>query len=128
MKIDIPISCGELVDKLTILEIKGKLITESDKLYEVKKEFKKLSATFKILLESNPLVQKYYDELLFINTELWQIDDEIRECEKNNDFGDNFIKLARSVYKTNDQRFHLKNDINKLFNSNIKEQKSYKVY
>jgi hypothetical protein len=128
MKIEIPISCGELVDKLTILEIKGKLITESDKLYEVKKEFKKLSATFKILLESNPLVQKYYDELLFINTELWQIEDEIRECEKNNDFGDNFIKLARSVYKTNDQRFHLKNDINKLFNSNIKEQKSYKVY
>jgi hypothetical protein len=128
MKIEIPISCGELVDKLTILEIKGKLITESDKLYEVKKEFMKLSATFKILLESNPLVQKYYDELLFINTELWQIEDEIRECEKNNDFGDNFIKLARSVYKTNDQRFHLKNDINKLFNSNIKEQKSYKVY
>ena len=128
MKIEIPISCGELVDKLTILEIKGKLITESDKLYEVKKEFKKLSATFKILLESNSLVQKYYDELLFINTELWQIEDEIRECEKNNDFGDNFIKLARSVYKTNDQRFHLKNDINKLFNSNIKEQKSYKVY
>ena len=128
MKIEIPISCGELVDKLTILEIKGKLITESDKFDEVKKEFKKLSATFKILLESNPLVQKYYDELLFINTELWQIEDEIRECEKNNDFGDNFIKLARSVYKTNDQRFHLKNDINKLFNSNIKEQKSYKVY
>ena len=128
MKIEIPISCGELVDKLTILEIKGKLITESDKLYEVKKEFNKLSPTFKILLESNSLVQKYYDELLFINTELWQIEDEIRECEKNNDFGDNFIKLARSVYKTNDQRFHLKNDINKLFNSNIKEQKSYKVY
>lgn len=128
MKIEIPISCGELVDKLTILEIKGKLITESDKLYEVKKEFKKLSVTFKILLESNPLVQKYYDELLFINTELWQIEDEIRECEKNNDFGNNFIKLARSVYKTNDQRFHLKNDVNKLFNSNIKEQKSYKVY
>ena len=75
MKIEIPISCGELVDKLTILEIKGKLITESDKLYEVKKEFKKLSATFKILLESNSLVQKYYDELLFINTELWQIED-----------------------------------------------------
>ena len=128
MKIEIPISCGELVDKLTILEIKGKLITESDKLYEVKKEFMKLSATFKILLESNPLVQKYYDELLFINTELWQIEDEIRECEKNNDFGDNFIKLARSVYKTNDQRFHLKNDVNELFNSNIKEQKSYKEY
>jgi len=128
MKIEIPISCGELVDKLTILEIKGKLITESDKLYEVKKEFKKLSVTFKMLLESNPLVQKYYDELLFINTELWQIEDEIRECEKNNDFGNNFIKLARSVYKTNDQRFHLKNDVNKLFNSNIKEQKSYKVY
>lgn len=128
MKIEIPISCGELVDKLTILEIKGKLITESDKLYEVKKEFKKLSVTFKILLESNPLVQKYYDELLFINTELWQIEDEIRECEKNNDFGNKFIKLARSVYKTNDQRFHLKNDVNKLFNSNIKEQKSYKVY
>lgn len=128
MKIEIPISCGELVDKLTILEIKGKLITESDKLYEVKKEFKKLSVTFKILLESNPLVQKYYDELLFLNTELWQIEDEIRECEKNNDFGNNFIKLARSVYKTNDQRFHLKNDVNKLFNSNIKEQKSYKVY
>jgi hypothetical protein len=128
MKIEIPISCGELVDKLTILEIKGKLITESEKLNEVKKEFRELSITFKTLLESNPLIQKYYDQLLNINTELWLIEDEIRVCEKNNDFGDNFIKLARSVYKTNDKRFHLKNDVNKLFNSNIKEQKSYKEY
>tara|TARA_B110000008_G_C16621841_1_gene424818 strand:+ start:113 stop:499 length:387 start_codon:yes stop_codon:yes gene_type:complete len=128
MKIEIPISCGELVDKLTILEIKGQLITESEKLNEVKKEFKELSVTFKTLLKSNPLIQKYYDQLLNINTELWLIEDEIRVCEKNNDFGDNFIKLARSVYKTNDKRFHLKNDVNKLFNSNIKEQKSYKEY
>ena len=128
MKIEIPISCGELVDKLTILEIKGKLITESEKLNEVKKEFRELSITFKTLLESNPLIQKYYDQLLSINTELWLIEDGIRVCEKNNDFGDNFIKLARSVYKTNDKRFHLKNDVNKLFNSNIKEQKSYKEY
>jgi hypothetical protein len=128
MKIEIPISCGELVDKLTILEIKGQHITESEKLNEVKKEFKELSVTFKTLLKSNPLIQKYYDQLLNINTELWLIEDEIRVCEKNNDFGDNFIKLARSVYKTNDKRFHLKNDVNKLFNSNIKEQKSYKEY
>ena len=128
MKIEIPISFGELVDKLTILEIKGQLITESEKLNEVKKEFKELSVTFKTLLKSNPLIQKYYDQLLNINTELWLIEDEIRVCEKNNDFGDNFIKLARSVYKTNDKRFHLKNDVNKLFNSNIKEQKSYKEY
>jgi|TARA_Y100000389_G_scaffold126573_1_gene123910 hypothetical protein len=128
MKIEIPISCGELVDKLTILEIKGQHITESEKLNEVKKEFKELSVTFKTLLKSNPLLQKYYDQLLNINTELWLIEDEIRVCEKNNDFGDNFIKLARSVYKTNDKRFHLKNDVNKLFNSNIKEQKSYKEY
>jgi hypothetical protein len=128
MKIEIPISCGELVDKLTILEIKGQHITESEKLNEVKKEFKELSVTFKTLLKSNPLIQKYYDQLLNINTKLWLIEDEIRVCEKNNDFGDNFIKLARSVYKTNDKRFHLKNDVNKLFNSNIKEQKSYKEY
>ena len=128
MKIEIPISCGELVDKLTILEIKGQHITESEKLNEVKKEFKELSVTFKTLLKSNPLLQKYYDQLLNINTELWLIEDEIRVCEKNNDFGDNFIKLARAVYKTNDQRFHLKNDVNELFNSNIKEQKSYKEY
>jgi hypothetical protein len=128
MKIEIPISCGELVDKLTILEIKGQHITESEKLNEVKKEFKELSVTFKTLLKSNPLLQKYYDQLLNINTKLWLIEDEIRVCEKNNDFGDNFIKLARSVYKTNDKRFHLKNDVNKLFNSNIKEQKSYKEY
>ena len=128
MKIEIPISCGELVDKLTILEIKGQHITESEKLNEVKKEFKELSVTFKTLLKSNPLLQKYYDQLLNINTELWLIEDEIRVCEKNNDFGDNFIKLARSVYKTNDKRFHLKNDVNELFNSNIKEQKSYKEY
>ena len=128
MKIEIPISCGELVDKLTILEIKAKLITESEKLNEVKKEFRELSVTFKTLLKSNPLIQKYYDQLLNINTKLWLIEDGIRVCEKNNDFGDNFIKLARSVYKTNDQRFHLKNDVNELFNSNIKEQKSYKEY
>lgn len=128
MKIEIPISCGELVDKLTILEIKGQHITESEKLNEVKKEFKELSVTFKTLLKSNPLLQKYYDQLLNINTELWLIEDEIRVCEKNNDFGEKFTKLARSVYKTNDERFNLKNDVNELFNSNIREQKSYKEY
>jgi hypothetical protein len=128
MKIEIPISCGELVDKLSILEIKGKFITESHKLNEINKEFNELNVSFKTLLESNPLIQKYYDELLSVNNKLWLIEDEIRVCEKNNDFGDNFIKLARSVYKTNDKRFHLKNDVNKLFNSNIKEQKSYKEY
>jgi hypothetical protein len=79
-------------------------------------------------LKSNPLLQKYYDQLLNINTELWLIEDEIRVCEKNNDFGEKFTKLARSVYKTNDERFNLKNDVNELFNSNIREQKSYKEY
>ena len=80
------------------------------------------------LKETFPDRNKELIDVLNINTELWLIEDEIRVCEKNNDFGDNFIKLARSVYKTNDKRFHLKNDVNKLFNSNIKEQKSYKEY
>jgi len=128
MKIEIPISCGELVDKLSILEIKGKFITESRKLNEINKEFNELNVSFKTLLESNPLIQKYYDELLSVNNKLWLIEDEIRVCEKNNDFGEKFTKLARSVYKTNDERFNLKNDVNELFNSNIREQKSYKEY
>jgi hypothetical protein len=128
MKIEIPISCGELVDKLSILEIKGKFITESHKLNEINKEFNELNVSFKTLLESNPLIQKYYDELLSVNNKLWLIEDEIRVCEKNNDFGEKFTKLARSVYKTNDERFNLKNDVNELFNSNIREQKSYKEY
>jgi hypothetical protein len=128
MKVSVPISLGELLDKISILEIKNKKILNESKILNIKKELnglKKVLDELNInLSESNSLYNKLYK----INLTLWEIEDSIRVLEKNEDFGEKFIELARAVYKTNDQRFEVKNDINKLFNSEYVEEKSYEDY
>ena len=133
MKINTPISVGELVDKLTILEIKSSMIKDEDKLNEVKNEKEQLSQAFIEAVFSSTSVSKsqFYTlkaDLYQINLGLWHIEDNIRECERNKDFGARFIRLARDVYHTNDKRFEIKNKINQLTNSNVKEVKSYESY
>ena len=128
MKVNIPISLGELLDKISILEIKNRKILNKSKILNIKKEInglKKVLDELNInLSETNSLYNKLYN----INLILWEIEDSIRVLEKNEDFGEKFIELARAVYITNDQRFEVKNDINKLFNSEYVEEKSYEDY
>ena len=121
--INAPISVGELFDKITILEIKREFI-EDIKRKNVKKE---LDLLLKIVDQLEIKIKKsLYDQLKDINKKLWLIEDEIRIQEKNNLFDEQFILLARSVYKNNDERSRIKREINTLFNSNIIEEKSYK--
>lgn len=124
-KILTEISAGELLDKLSILEIKLDNIKDERKLLEVKKEYKSLEETKKLNIEITKDLQKLIDELKKINIELWFIEDKKRICEKNKDFGSVFVELARSVYINNDKRAKIKSDINKFLGSNIREVKSY---
>ena len=128
MKINTPVSCGELVDKLTILKIKKIKIIDEDKLREINKELEYLNSFYFKLLKNNPELNELFNSLYKINLDLWQIEDGIRTCEKNKSFDDNFISLARAVYQRNDARFKIKTEINELLGSDIKEQKSYEKY
>ncbi|MGI4991886.1 DUF6165 family protein [Halobacteriovorax sp. GFR7] len=124
MMIECPVSLGELVDKMTILKIKTERIEDADRVRLAQAEYDELANTLaKLNLEG---MDKFISELKDINEELWVIEDDIRLKEKAGDFGDEFISLARSVYKTNDLRFKVKNSINMSYNSGIKEVKSYK--
>ena len=127
MKIKIPVSIGELVDKLTILEIKLSNVSSQDKKVNLENEFNELKSVFENNIPSEK-IQKYYQELLVINKKLWKIEDDIRILEKQKLFDEKFIELARSVYITNDERFEIKNTINSLMGSNIKEEKLYEQY
>jgi hypothetical protein len=126
--IKISVSAGELIDKITILEIKTTNITDIVKLKYIEKELEDLFYIYNNKLSINNKSQEYKSELLITNKKLWKIEDDIRECERIKDFGDTFVNLARSVYYENDKRFEIKNKINILFNSNIVEVKSYKEY
>ena len=128
MKVSVPISLGELLDKISILEIKNKKILNESKILNIKKELNDLKKVIDELHINLSETNGLYDKLYNINLILWEIEDSIRVLEKNEDFGEKFIKLARAVYKTNDQRFEVKNDINKLFNSEYVEEKSYEDY
>ena len=119
------ISAGELIDKITILEIKKVKITNKEKLVEIKKELYSLNQTKKKFIPDDSSVKKYINNLKEINLKLWHIEDEKRFAEKNNDFGGKFIELARNVYKFNDERAKIKLAINSTLGSNIKEIKSY---
>tara|TARA_B100000287_G_scaffold304719_1_gene287976 strand:- start:1842 stop:2228 length:387 start_codon:yes stop_codon:yes gene_type:complete len=128
MEVNIPVSLGELLDKISILEIKNKKILDDAKLVNIKKE---LSGLRKVLESSNINLSKIndlYEELYNINLELWGIEDSIRILEKNESFDQEFIDFARKVYITNDKRFEVKNKINKTFNSKYVEEKSYEDY
>ena len=124
-KILAEISAGELIDKITILQIKKEKIVAKDKVAEIEKELKSLTLTLKNNLPSNKEVDNLTKELKEINLKLWDIEDGKRLAEKNNTFGSEFIKLARNVYKFNDERAKIKLKINNILGSNLKEVKSY---
>ena len=119
------ISAGELIDKITILEIKKAKISNTDKLNEIEKELSSLNKTMKKFIPNENLISNFKNDLKEINLKLWHIEDEKRISEKNNDFGNKFIELARNVYKFNDERAKIKLSINITLGSNIKEVKSY---
>jgi hypothetical protein len=123
MKIEV--SNGEIVDKLTIVEIKSERIKDARKLENLHKEFEVLNnAVAGIIEKKHPL----YLELLDINNQLWDIEDHIRDLERVKDFSDDFIQTARSVYYINDKRSDVKRRINELTCSNLTEEKSYEEY
>ena len=124
-KILTEISAGELLDKISILEIKLENIKDKEKLAEINKEYRSLEETKKLNIEITNNLQKLTDQLKKINLKLWGIEEEKRICEKNSDFGEKFIQLSRNVYLNNDKRAKIKSDINKLLGSNIREVKSY---
>ena len=119
------ISAGELVDKITILEIKKKKIKDQEKLAEVDKELISLNNTFQKNISQNTDLKNMIKDLKEINLKLWDIEDGKREAEKNKKFDNKFIELARNVYKLNDERAKIKLKINQFLGSNIKEVKSY---
>ena len=127
MIIKTPVSLGELVDKISILHIKKINIKDDKKNQLVTKEIDMLNKTLDNHIKRHD-IQKYLDSLIVINSKLWVIEDEIRDCERNKIFDQKFIDLARSVYFTNDKRSKLKLDINKKFGSQIIEVKSYEKY
>ena len=129
MQVNSPISIGELLDKQSIVEIKILKIDNPEKLEYLNNEFKLLkSKSSEIKKMDEEKYNEFYQDLFDVNSKLWEIEDDIRECESKNSFDENFIELARSVYKTNDLRFEIKSKINKHFGSSIIEQKELKKY
>ena len=127
-KIFAEISVGELLDKISILEIKQKNIKDEHKIKIISKELESLNNSLKKDVNFTDEIKLLYEDLKKINLKLWNIEDGKRDCERNGDFGEKFIQLARSVYIENDQRAKIKNKINKLSGSNIYEVKSYDRY
>ena len=128
MSVLVPVSWGELIDKITILEIKQQKLTDPAALANVRKELTLLSG---VRDQSGGLpdgVAAATDALREVNESLWRIEDDIRDCERDKNFNKTFIELARAVYKTNDRRAALKREINTLMNSDIYEEKSYSDY
>ena len=126
--ISIETSYGELIDKITILEIKSERMTDSEKLRNVRLELETLQKTWKNAVTSDGVLAGLVQELKSVNESLWDIEDDIRNCERNNDFSTRFIELARAVYITNDRRAALKKDINITLGSRLIEEKSYQSY
>jgi len=127
-KIQSEISAGELLDKISILEIKIQKITDKNNLNEVKKEYEILKHTRKTHVGTSNKIEDLFNSIKEVNLTLWNIEDKIRICEKNKDFGEKFIELARGVYVNNDKRAKIKFEINKALGSNIVEIKQYTEY
>jgi hypothetical protein len=125
--ITIHVSVGELLDKLSILQVKKTKISDIEKLEYINKELELLYNLSYVFFENNK-IQLLYNNLVEINSKLWDIEDEIRKFEKEKKFSSEFIELARQVYYTNDKRFEIKNEINKMTDSDIKEVKEYVSY
>ena len=127
MLINTPVSLGELVDKISILIVKQKNITDQNKLNQVNKELGYLQKTLTDHI-TNEKIEIFLNRLIDINSKLWIIEDDIRSCERRKQFDQKFIELARSVYFTNDKRADIKLDINQKFGSDLVEVKSYDRY
>ena len=125
--IKIPVSVGELIDKLSILHVKQLKISNEEKLEYVNKEFELLYNISSYYLNKQE-IENLYHQLVEINKKLWDIEDKLRVIESENNFDSTFIELARKVYFTNDERFRLKNEINLITSSEIREMKDYKKY
>lgn len=128
MKIKVPISIGELVDKITILHIKIEKMEDSKKLIQAKKEARYLEKALYDNIEKDSEFKSLFEKLADVNLELWNIEDDIRKKESNNLFDLSFVELARSVYKINDLRFKIKSEINTLYKSEIIEVKEHHKY
>ena len=122
------ISPGELLDKISILEIKMEKVKDKNSLEEIKKEYKILKEIQTSSIEMTGKIKDLFQSVKNVNVKLWNIEDKLRICEKNKDFDKNFIELARSVYFDNDERAELKSKINKILKSNIREIKQYDNY
>jgi len=127
-QINIPISPGELVDKITILEIKKEFIDDVNKLKNINHEYDLLMQIYNNDVSITDGVDELKTKLKNINLSLWKIEDDIRDCERDKIFDNTFVELARSVYFTNDKRSKVKLEINLLLNSSLVEEKSYKDY
>ena len=126
--IQVPVSPGEVLDKITILEIKSERISDPDKVANVRRELELLSSTWQQYVEQDATVNRIHAELKTINEALWEIEDDIRDKERAREFDQRFIDLARSVYVTNDQRANAKKELNLYLGSEIVEEKSYQDY
>ena len=124
----IPASAGELIDKITILEIKLKNIVDPVKNRNVSIELKALSKCFEENIIQSNEIEELKTNLKQVNSALWNIEDDIRQCEQAGEFGEKFVELARSVYRQNDKRAALKKEINIMLGSSIMEEKSYADY
>ena len=122
------ISPGELLDKISILEIKMEKVKDKNSLEEIKKEYKILKEIQTSSIETAGKIKDLFQSVKNVNVKLWNTEDKLRICEKNKDFDKNFIELARGVYFANDERAELKSKINKILKSNIREIKQYDNY
>jgi len=127
-KILVEVSVGELLDKISILEIKKEKISDSESLKIINSEYLVLNEQAKKNVSKSPKLTSLFDELKEINLKLWHIEDDKRMCEKNSDFGEKFIKLSRDVHFLNDKRAEIKLEINNYSGSKIKEVKKYTSY
>ena len=122
------ISAGELLDKISILEIKLEKVKNPDLQKEIKKEYKILKKIQNSSIKLENKIKELFNSIRDVNLKLWNIEDNLRACEKNKDFGKNFVELAREVYFNNDKRSKIKLEMNKILGSNIKEIKQYVSY
>lgn len=128
MSLSVDISYGELIDKITILEIKSARVDDADKLGNIRHELAILEAIKESGIPASDELELLTDALRHINSRLWEIEDDIRDKERVGQFDNAFIELARAVYKTNDKRAELKRRINELLGSGLVEEKSYRPY
>jgi len=126
--IQVPVSPGEVLDKITILEIKSERISDAGKVANVRRELELLHDTWQRSVQQDETVRRIHAELKSINEALWEIEDDIRDKERAREFDQRFIELARSVYVTNDQRANAKKELNVYLGSDIVEEKSYQDY